>query len=309
MSAVYDIVFHPNGAMLASSASDTRIILWDVETGNRILELDGQPELYRKGLGFSPDGKLLASGHAGTGEIALWDVTTGAKTLTMQFEGWVVDVAFTPDGTVLGVGSNSPRTGVKLWDVATGAEIRTHLDVLYPIVFQPSGDLLAVNGNCRDRVGIGLCDPAIVLFDANTGDEALTIASNFAIGALAFSPDGTRLAADVCARRDERRRCIGKDVKLWEVTTGEEVRTYRVDEAAERLEALAFSPDGSLLAGALNNGMVQIWEVSSGREVRAYQPSSQVASDVAFSPNGRYLASSSWDGLIRLWYVGDLSGP
>jgi len=66
------------------------------------------------------------------------------------------------------------------------------------------------------------------------------------------------------------------------------------------VNAIAVSPDGSLIAGAYETGAVTVWEVASGRYETLPGHAGHV-NDVAFSPHGRALASAGKDGTVRLW--------
>jgi predicted NACHT family NTPase len=65
--------------------------------------------------------------------------------------------------------------------------------------------------------------------------------------------------------------------------------------------AVAFSPDGKLLATGGTDGVVRCWDVASGREILTGKGHNSWVSSVAFSPDGKTLASSSSDRTVKLW--------
>jgi WD40 repeat protein len=65
--------------------------------------------------------------------------------------------------------------------------------------------------------------------------------------------------------------------------------------------AVAFSPDGQLLASGDADGTVQLWNPASGQPVGSALPVGGSVNAVAFSPDGRLLASADADGTVQLW--------
>jgi len=93
--------------------------------------------------------------------------------------------------------------------------------------------------------------------------------------------------------------------------TGGRVRVYAVgDEAPVRhigpgkgkdILALAFSPDGAILAWGLEDRTFQLNEILSGKTLRTLTGHPGRVTALAFSPNGKRLASGDGNGVIRLW--------
>jgi WD40 repeat protein len=67
--------------------------------------------------------------------------------------------------------------------------------------------------------------------------------------------------------------------------------------------AVAFSPDGQLLAAGTAEGQVRLWRVNDGQPLLTCEGHMGAVWSVAFSPDGRLLASGSTDGTVRLWDV------
>ena len=229
------------------------------------------------GLGFSPDGRLLATGSARK-TVILWDVTDPAHPARAG--------AFTDRGAVRAVG------------------------------FSPGGRLLATASAEREYSstggisGISLFHVAVVLWDvaapAHPALAATLIHSRGNLWAFAcavvFSPDG-RLLATVSS---------DQAVTLWDVTDpGRPAETATLAISSHywlgpSVHAVAFSPDGRLLATGSDDQTVILWDVSdSARPARATTLAGQggAVHTVAFSPDGRLLATGSPDKTVQLWRV------
>ena len=70
------------------------------------------------------------------------------------------------------------------------------------------------------------------------------------------------------------------------------------------INAVAFSPDGRMLASAGNDKAVRLWYLATGENVGTLTGHADVVRAVAFSPDGQLLASAGDDKAVRLWYLG-----
>ena len=202
----------------------------------------------------------------------------------------ISEVAFSPNGKLLASGSNDNT--VKLWDVATGRELRTftgHSKGVGAVAFSPDGRLLASGSD----------DKTVRLWDAATGRELRNLTGHSkSITSVAFSPDGKTL---VSASGFNSGNSAPDPMRLWDVATGRELRSLQSSERTQVVNAVAFSADGSMIASASDSGVIQLWQPTTGLELRTLRGHSAPVLSVAFSKDGKRLASGSDDKTTRIW--------
>jgi len=90
-----------------------------------------------------------------------------------------------------------------------------------------------------------------------------------------------------------------KTAKLWNVATGEEIRT--LDGHAEQVYTVAFSPKGKRVASGCNDGTIKIWDAATGKETATLSGHKGVVHSIAFGAKEKMIASVGWDKTVRLW--------
>ncbi|OAI41529.1 hypothetical protein AYO40_00410 [Planctomycetaceae bacterium SCGC AG-212-D15] len=280
-SFVTSVAFAPDGKTLASGSWDKTVRLWEAVTGKEIRRLDGHEDQVSS-VAFTPDGKVLGSGSRDA-TVRLWDVATGKETRRLKMPGpggcrsEVKALAFAPDGKMVATVAteNFVTHSVRLWEVATGKEVRRFDGV--SVAFAPDGKILASG----DDGG------AVYLWDAATGKEIRRLDGHQEmVESVAFAPDGKTLASGGW----------DKTVRSWDIATGKEIGCFVGHQ--HEVASVVFAPDGKTLASQSWNNTVRLWEVATGQEIHRLPLQNMIK--VAFAPDGKALSSAE-KVTIGLW--------
>ena len=258
------ITFSPDGDLLAVSnykSVDTNefrgsVDIFDVASQELLFTLDDFENWEPFGIAFSPDGVMLATGWGNwwgggpPGGVKLWDVSTGDLIDEFSYErlATIFSLAFNNRGDLLA--AISGEGGVDIRDITTGQTVQKFQGISgygNGVAFSPDGNLLAVGGGDTDGHSYGSDEAELGLFDVTTGELVIQLEGHKAIiRSLAFNAAG-----DVLASASE-----DNSVRLWEVETGQQLAIL----AVSGVTSVAFSPDGTLLAIASEDGL-GIWTV------------------------------------------------
>jgi WD40 repeat protein/serine/threonine protein kinase len=260
---VSGVAFSSDNRTLASVGWDNTLNLWDlyVPEGDslkrRVIRLT-RP--HTNGIGFSPDGRLLALGQANG--IALYDPSTGKEVYPFKpTPAPVPGLAFGSDGRLYSSGASDPT--IKVWEVAEEKPIRVirhFANANAHIAVSPDGRRLASGSGVQTRDTAlpwgSVLGYTVKIWDAQTG--ALLHTMNGHVGyiwAVAFSPDGRYLASG----------SWDSTIKVWDVAVPEPVERVTLRGHAGFIQSLAFSPDGLRLAstsGYAGHGEIKIWDAA-----------------------------------------------
>ena len=157
--------------------------------------------------------------------------------------------------------------------------------------FSPDGRLLATGGGALDnRPG---AQGEVKLWDVAKQSVIATLEGHTrGVLAIAFTPDGTRLATGG----------LDETIRVWDVQTGQPRLT--LGGLGNCAEALAFSRDGRMLAwSGRSDGLVSLHDTTTGAEVVRLIGHGAVVRGIAFAPDGTGAATSGADRTIKLWDV------
>lgn len=308
------ITVSPDGARLASSSDEEGLVtLWDLSNQQRIGSLRIGQGLITA-LAYAPNSAMLGSvGFNGTLQLYQFDQRRGQfvvgsaaapqplafvrndQVVTISDESDVVilaagaqprqlgglngiplSVTAARDGSLVAAGSNAGEIG--LWttdDEAPARTLQSRLGAIAQLTISSDGSLLAAAGPASSSF--------IEVWDLASGTVVQTLNEPVGgVGALAFQPRGTLLAATD----------VEGTVRIWQASQGTLVHEVRPSPDQQRLTGLAFSPDGTLMAvGALNGDLLLIDPGSGAIVARHFVPQGNPIA-LAFSPDGQQLAVS-----------------
>ncbi len=225
-------------------------------------------------LAFSPDGSVLAAGDD-DGGIHLWSCTGYSPLRANMSHGAGVNaLAFSKDGTQLASASDDGIA--RLWDMNSYRRIGQDMEHAAPVTdlaFSPVYYAIAT------AAGRNAC-----IWGTDTQSEAgAALQHQSSLWALAFSPNGNYLAT------------AEQYIHICETETGRLARS--IDFPAT---SLAFSPDGSLLAAAADDGSIRLLDMARMQPVGQDLNHGEWVQALAFSPDGQILATVG-SSSVRLW--------
>jgi WD40 repeat protein len=239
-ASVDALAWSPDGSALASGSIDTTVQVWHPLTGDQRLLYRGHRAWVRRGLAWSPDGTRIASGSWDR-TVQVWDAISGETLLTYGgHEGIVYAAAWSPDGKSIASGGGIPDKSVHVWNAATGERTltyREHGKSIHAVMWSSDGTRV---------VSVGLKSHAH-LWDATSGKTLAVYA--FGTTPLALSPD-EKIALSTDA---------GGWVYCWDIKTNRRVWEYQT--SMYKINAMAWSPDGRLVALGGYDKRVEIWEI------------------------------------------------
>ncbi len=249
-----------SGSLTSFLGSNSPAVLWDVGTGNPLLEVvHGGLTDFRIGA----DSRTLLT----IGDDAACRIWQPGPQPPRRARADVTQMAFSPDGRVCAVGDT--KGFIRLIDPATGAtlhDIPAHSSQVQGLAFSPGGRLLA--SGAEREIGIWNVKSAERL-------HALEGHGTASRAFLEFSPDATRLisSGDYSSR-----------LRVWDAVGGELLREIDAHEGC--ISALRLSGDGSTILSAssyIDETGPKLWELSTGRLLHALESccGGQCAADAA----------------------------
>lgn len=257
---VHSVALSPDDRTAFSNAhaeyKDSTITAWETGTGKTIRKFVVPTGNGKPWFAVSADGRYVLSQGSDIG-MAMRDLTTGSGVPKFAPQGY--------GGTNLAVFSQDGRFVLSSWvsdlrlrDANTGKllhQFKGHSNSILSIAlsrdgrFALSGDY---NGSMRS-------------WDTSTGKEVRSFGGNRGpVYAVAISANGRWALSGNCADNALSGSCIKGTMKLWDMASGKELRTF---ELPVSVNSVAFSPDGRLALSSNGDGAIRLWNIESGQEL------------------------------------------
>ncbi len=335
------LAFSPDGTQVAAgSAVDGSVILWEVDTRQRVGAFSTGFELKTTNLAFSPEGTVLtawgASKRAPPGEpprlqsiLLSWNVATRRRIGPPLIDhAWFGTQAFSPDGAVWVTGA-AGGTSLVLREPTTGRPLGQPLvgftSPVQHLAFSPDSTVLAKSH----------ADSTIRLWNARTGRLLTGQYTAKGIEALAFSTDGGAVIVEeenglVFWEIDTQQKAFYLNGRSFlhhqplepgslrfllkeqgKITLVDFAKSQAIGQlkataprASGEIARTALDPAEKRLALGYDDGTVVLWDVVADRPAgESLSGLIGSLSHLAFSPDGTALAASSEAGRFVLWDV------
>jgi len=289
--------FTPDGKFLAAGLADEVIIVWDAQSGKRLCVIEGDqreqvmPPNLRSDKPQEPIiilSRWVDKPTPWLDAVEGWDKQSGEtlRGILLALMTYQKNSALLPNGQSLALQDNGILK-IFSWDGQAANWLRN----LYPkpgaggietIAFSPDGKTAAA--------GIA-GDPGITLWDAQSGQQLQTLATDTPVKSVVFSPDGKTLLSG---------EANGK-ISVWRVDAWTrqrllETHTYWVNN-------LSFTPDGKTMLSTSLDGQMIVWDTAAWKTLHTLPTCCDAVQSVAFSPDGQTLISGLENGLVNVWNV------
>jgi WD40 repeat protein len=198
----------------------------------------------------------------------------------------ITALAFTPDGRDIAA---SGYHEITFWKTADGVLARRTAGLCertYAIVYSADGKWMATASGDPGQYGLA----RLWSIREGVARPVRDLAENQdAVFAVAFSPDGRRLATAGADRT----------IRVYETETGKLL--LQIEDHADWIFDIAFSPDGNRLASASRDKTSKVFDVAKKESLVTFTGHGQPVYTVAFNPDGKTAASGGEDNEIRLW--------
>lgn len=283
-SSVSSVIWTEDGRVAALSHDGGNEILWDVETGEELFNIETNSG--GTALDFVQSEGLLIRALIDRG-IVVWDIHSKQELyppLNVCVGCWINSLKVSPDGTRMAVAATAEREQLSVWDLKAGQQL-----FVTPAPENSSGTTFVWSPDSK-YLAAAFNNGTIFVWDPENGTQVQVLSVDALVG-LAWSLDGNNL---ITLSQYE-------SLAVWDVKTGQPSRSLH--EHTSWVMSLIWSPDGSMLASGAEDGYITLREASSGKTLRSFHDPAGWVSNLTWSPDGKEIAGGAAQNAIKIWDV------
>ena len=314
----------------------------DPETANQLVAMQTIDEAHAGPVGaiaLSYNGNLLVSGGVADNRAKLWQTADGSLQAESEApQGVVHTIAFDPFEHSVVVGSEDG--GAAFWSIfddTTTTQSFSGVNSLYSLAVSPDGQILSFGGTGTTRIyafdGLDFTQVGRQDNSDNPNDRVTlaTFAGNGEFFAMAedngrsdtvhiwqvnpFAVDyfykfnkSVEDLASMTLNFNGSRIAFGHvdgAVSVYELDENNDYILLHEINAAHNgaVNAIQFSPDGSLIISGGGDGLITLWDAANGTSILALPAQNVSIEALAFAPNGHLFASGDADGSLIVWAI------
>ena len=316
----FAVAFHPDGTLLASASADQAVRIRSSADGALLHSIELREFLSIPGLSFNSKGDRMAVAGLSPASVVVFDTAAWKEIHRFTPPAWLYAAVWSPDDALLATASEDI---VKVWDAGTGAELRSfraHSGYVLSVDWSPDSRQVVSGGqdglvkvwdlDARDKSPTVLRGHTGVIWSVSWDRISKRIASASQDGTLriwdpSIPTEFVGIPGSAPATWDHEGKKLAVtsvdrgEIQVLDVQSGQLLRSFKTDH---KVSVLALSPDDSLLAGVMNNGMLSIWEWQERAVVHTID--GEHAGEhwcVSWAPDSKQFATGGDDGMVRIW--------